>query len=127
MISITLPYLPPSTNDSHFTGNNDMRIPPPHTIDFRMKIMEYFQENDIRPIKGYVKYHLTIAPGKERSGKVKVLDSSNYVKQLEDSLNGLAWFDDSLVVDYRVTKDMESSTRYFTIRIWGIQENYFLV
>lgn len=94
-LKIKIPELPPSIN--HYYGrtkygniylSNDAKV-------WRDYVTTLCLAQKIKPIKGWVKVHVTYFTKNKR-----IMDLDNRKKALFDSLNGKAWLDDRYILEY---------------------------
>jgi Holliday junction resolvase RusA-like endonuclease len=101
--------LPPSTNHSHFIkrlpSGQVLRIPKKATKDFREFCGWQAKAQGITRQDGYLKVSVAASYGMYKNGKPKVGDVHNLTKELLDALNGIAYTDDSQVIELTIRRE----------------------
>jgi Holliday junction resolvase RusA-like endonuclease len=104
---LVLSVLPPSTNHSHIHTRNGFTFISPKTKEFRQEVQYQARVQAIEMYHGWLRNRVDISFGKFKNGKFKAGDASNRIKQLEDSLNSIAWTDDEQVVETHIYRHFD--------------------
>lgn len=105
MQELLLTTLPPTTNHAHVHTRAGFTFLSARTKDFRQEVWAEAKRQRITILEGWLKYEVRISFGKFKNGKWKSGDASNRIKQLEDSLNGIAWVDDEQVIESHIYRE----------------------
>lgn len=104
---LLLDVLPPTTNHSHVHTRSGFTFLSQKTKDFREEVFYKARLQGVKRFEGWLSYRVDISFGKFKNGKFKSGDASNRIKQLEDSLNGIAWIDDEQVIETHIYRHFD--------------------
>lgn len=133
MVSIALPFFPPSVNDAYFTKGR-IRVLTKEGKKFKTEVKTYLARNCPQFLSFFTKDHAyellfvtyfetvinkTWSPDSSVA-KYKRLDASNRVKLLEDVIAEATGYDDSQNLVVSVKKAQAESTTYVLVHAWDL-------